>query len=189
MTYDSFGDAPASPRTRYTFTGRERDEFTGLYYYRARWYDAMIGRFISEDPIGFAGGDVNLYGYVKNNPVNFVDPNGTNPLVYLAVGAAAVGELLLHNHLFDRATNTFPQQQDPNGRKRHCYVNCMSTRIHLGNPIPGQIFSAGQEARNITNISGFSLQDTLGDIGANYYGSGAGYIIIYSCERLCEECQ
>ncbi|MCP9494180.1 MAG: hypothetical protein MSG64_06970 [Pyrinomonadaceae bacterium MAG19_C2-C3] len=60
MTYDSFGDTPASPRTRYTFTGRERDEFTGLYYYRARWYDAMVGRFISEDPIGFEGGEVNL---------------------------------------------------------------------------------------------------------------------------------
>ncbi len=48
-------------------TGRERDEFTGLYYYRARWYDAMIGRFISEDPIGFAGEEVNLYEYVGNS--------------------------------------------------------------------------------------------------------------------------
>jgi RHS repeat-associated protein len=45
-------------------------------YYRARYYDPKIGRFISEDPIGFDGGDVNLYAYVWNNPTNFVDPEG-----------------------------------------------------------------------------------------------------------------
>jgi len=48
----------------------------GLYYYRARYYDPMEGRFISKDPIGFAGGDVNLYGYVQNNSVNRIDPSG-----------------------------------------------------------------------------------------------------------------
>jgi len=47
-----------------------------LYYMRARYYDPVIGRFISEDPIGFEGGDVNLYAYVGNNPMNFVDPEG-----------------------------------------------------------------------------------------------------------------
>jgi len=51
-------------------------EPNGLYYMRARYYDAETGRFISEDPIGFGGGDVNLYAYVGNNPVNFVDPLG-----------------------------------------------------------------------------------------------------------------
>lgn len=57
-------------------TGREWDKETGLYYYRARYYDPMEGRFISKDPIGFDGGDVNLYGYVQNNPINWVDPSG-----------------------------------------------------------------------------------------------------------------
>ncbi len=60
----------------YTYTGREYDKETGLYYYRARYYDAMEGRFISKDPIGFAGGDVNLYNYVGGNPINYVDPSG-----------------------------------------------------------------------------------------------------------------
>ncbi|MBZ0154619.1 MAG: DUF6531 domain-containing protein, partial [Alphaproteobacteria bacterium] len=46
------------------------------YYMKARYYDAKIGRFVSEDPIGFAGGDLNLYAYVGNNPINFVDPSG-----------------------------------------------------------------------------------------------------------------
>jgi hypothetical protein len=45
-------------------------------YYRARWYDPGQGRFLSEDPIGFAGGDTNLYAYVGNDPVLFADPLG-----------------------------------------------------------------------------------------------------------------
>ncbi len=75
-TYDSFGNATGNLATRYKFTGREFDDFTGLHYYRARWYDSNLGRFISEDPIGFAGGDVNLYGYVGNGPLGAVDPFG-----------------------------------------------------------------------------------------------------------------
>jgi RHS repeat-associated protein len=51
-------------------------EANGLYYMRARYYDSRVGRFISEDPIGFAGGDTNLYAYVQNNSVNRIDPWG-----------------------------------------------------------------------------------------------------------------
>ncbi len=78
-SYDSFGNATGNLNTRYQFTGREKDDFTGLHYYRARFYDGKLGRFISEDPIGFAGGDVNLYGYVGNNPNNLNDPLGLFP--------------------------------------------------------------------------------------------------------------
>ena len=46
--------------------GRDYDDFTNLYYNRARWYDPIAGRWLSEDPIGFAGGDTNLYRYVGN---------------------------------------------------------------------------------------------------------------------------
>ncbi len=51
-------------------------ENNGWYYMRARSYDPEMGRFISEDPLGFGGGDVNLYAYVSNDPVNLVDPEG-----------------------------------------------------------------------------------------------------------------
>lgn len=75
LSYDSFGNNAGSARTRYTYTGRERDPDTGLLYYRARFYDPQIGRFMSEDPIGLAGG-INFYAYVGNSPVNHVDPWG-----------------------------------------------------------------------------------------------------------------
>lgn len=74
--YDSFGNATnANFPSRYQFTGREYDSLTKLHFYRARFYDANLGRFISEDPIGFGGGDVNLYGYVWNNPQHYSDPS------------------------------------------------------------------------------------------------------------------
>jgi RHS repeat-associated protein len=74
--YEPFGESAGSDLTRYGFTGRERDAHTGLLFYRARWYDAQQGRFISEDPVGFASGDTNLYAYVDNEPINNEDPLG-----------------------------------------------------------------------------------------------------------------
>jgi uncharacterized protein RhaS with RHS repeats len=58
---------------------------------RARYYDPEVGRFISEDPIGFDGGDVNLMAYVQNNPVNLVDPLGTINWIGAAVGGIVGG--------------------------------------------------------------------------------------------------
>jgi RHS repeat-associated protein len=60
------------------FTGREWDAETGLYYYRARYYDPRLGRFISQDPIGLVGG-VNLHAYVGNRPTVLTDPSGLQP--------------------------------------------------------------------------------------------------------------
>ncbi|MBU1406366.1 MAG: hypothetical protein KKE82_02685 [Proteobacteria bacterium] len=77
--YSSFGRMKVhggEVKQPYGYTGREWDKETGLYYYRARYYDPKGGRFISKDPIGFAGGDVNLYRYVQNNPVSNIDPSG-----------------------------------------------------------------------------------------------------------------
>lgn len=61
---------------QFTYTSRELDKETGLYFYRARYYDPMNGRFTSEDPIGFLGMDLNLFRYVTNNPTNLIDPKG-----------------------------------------------------------------------------------------------------------------
>ena len=58
---------------------KRQDDGTGLYYYRARYYDPTLGRFVSEDRLGFGSGDVNFYAYVGNNPVNANDPTGNCP--------------------------------------------------------------------------------------------------------------
>jgi RHS repeat-associated protein len=80
ITYDSFGKITSQTnpvfKTIFAYTGREFDGETGQYYYRARYYDQNVGRFIGEDPIGFNAGDTNLYRYVANSPTNANDPSG-----------------------------------------------------------------------------------------------------------------
>jgi RHS repeat-associated protein len=82
-TYEPFGGVTSSGATNtnsYQFTGRENDGSTGLYFYRARYYNPTFGRFISEDPLAFPGGpDPNLYSYVGNDPVSLSDPFGLDP--------------------------------------------------------------------------------------------------------------
>lgn len=73
--YEGFGASAGSARTRYGYTGRERDDLTGLMYHRTRWYDTQQGRFLSEDLFGFLGG-FNKYSYVINNPLKYRDPLG-----------------------------------------------------------------------------------------------------------------
>src|SRR5262249_9615330 len=70
--YEPFGASNGSSFTRYGYAGRERESATGLLYYRARWYDAQQGRFLSEDPAGLSAG-FNLYSYAGNNPILFND--------------------------------------------------------------------------------------------------------------------
>jgi RHS repeat-associated protein len=74
--YDPFGQTlDGGAESGYAFTGREWDRETGLYHYRARYYDAALGRFISEDPKGLAAG-WNLLRYADGNPVVLSDPFG-----------------------------------------------------------------------------------------------------------------
>jgi RHS repeat-associated protein len=78
-TYDSYGKLTASAGTLtnpFQYTGREFDPETGIYFYRARYYDPAFGRFVSEDPTGFRSDDLNLYRYVHNSPINYTDPSG-----------------------------------------------------------------------------------------------------------------
>ncbi|MGH7343381.1 MAG: RHS repeat-associated core domain-containing protein, partial [Candidatus Rokuibacteriota bacterium] len=70
-----YSPPPGFPNA-FQFTGRESEGLGGLHYYRARYYHPGFHRFISEDPIGFQGGDANLYAYVGNAPTNATDPKG-----------------------------------------------------------------------------------------------------------------
>jgi RHS repeat-associated protein len=73
------GTRSGSAPTDYQFTGQRNDTSTGLYYYGARYYDPVTGRFVSADTVGFEPGnpqDLNRFGYVRNNPVKYTDPTG-----------------------------------------------------------------------------------------------------------------
>ncbi len=79
--YEPFGKILAEQETvpqPFKFVGQYgvMAEPNGLYYMRARYYDPSVGRFISEDPLGFGGGDVNLYAYVLNDPIGLINPSG-----------------------------------------------------------------------------------------------------------------
>jgi RHS repeat-associated protein len=80
ITYDPFGNivtqTDSSEADRFMFAGMEYDPTTGLYYDHARYYNPVIGRFISQDPKGFSAGDTNLYRYARNQPTSVTDPSG-----------------------------------------------------------------------------------------------------------------
>ena len=92
FTYNSFGQVLNSTAggvdTRYKYMGREFDAETGLYYYRARYFDASVGKFIGQDPIGFSAGDSNLYRYVGNSPLMATDPSGKVKIELVFKGAS-----------------------------------------------------------------------------------------------------
>ncbi|MFJ7415614.1 RHS repeat-associated core domain-containing protein [Streptomyces sp. NPDC098077] len=90
-TYDPNGQSTTSGTVSsnpYTFTGRENDG-TGLLFYRARYYDPQTGRFISQDPIGQAGG-INLYQYALSSPTTYTDPTGNTPMAAACIGGGLV---------------------------------------------------------------------------------------------------
>jgi RHS repeat-associated protein len=80
IDYDAYGNilsqTDSSASDRYMWTGQQYDSVTGLQYNRARYYDPATGRWTTEDPIGFAGKDTNLYRYARNDPTNLTDPSG-----------------------------------------------------------------------------------------------------------------
>jgi RHS repeat-associated protein len=126
LDYDAFGQILSGAATGYSYTGREYDVETGLYYYRARYYDPRIGRFLSEDPIGFDGG-INFYAYVSNNPINLIDPLGLCPCK-VTVRCRPVHDRRAQSWSF--------------GTAKHCYLvgsNESGPTTFSGGPIAGRL--------------------------------------------------
>jgi len=98
--YDPWGNLlQGSGTVGYAFTGREWDSEVSAYYYRARYYDPVQGRFMSEDPLGLKGGP-NRYAYVSDNPLNLVDPTGLIAQVWCRPVHHPVAQALGGMHCF-----------------------------------------------------------------------------------------
>lgn len=107
--YGPYGESAALSGTTFGFTGQRYDAESGLYFYKSRFYSPAIGRFLQPDIIGYSGG-LNLYEYVGNDPVNFVDLLGFAGSDSDDGGPITVGE--------NAVTNLGPDEviaSDPNG--------------------------------------------------------------------------
>ena len=121
LVYDSFGNVTTSTGSYaqpFRYTGREFDSETNLFYYRARYYDAAIGRFINEDPLRFASGDTNFFAYASNSPVLLTDPLGlvegsaANIAKRQAIATIATSENGNEDWGFYKRKGTFPKQSN-----------------------------------------------------------------------------
>lgn len=92
LSYSAYGNVAASGSQvpEWQYAGRENDG-NGLYYYRFRYYSPTMGRFISEDPIGWASGQSSAYAYVGGNPISRIDPYGLYCLSEKQIGAISGG--------------------------------------------------------------------------------------------------
>ncbi len=92
VTYDSFGnvleDSAPTLEVPFGFAGGLYDAYTGLVRFGYRDYDAEVGRWTAKDLIGFNGEDSDLYGYVQNNPIIVIDPNGLLGIPFSAIKKA-----------------------------------------------------------------------------------------------------
>ncbi|MDD5492517.1 MAG: RHS repeat-associated core domain-containing protein, partial [bacterium] len=167
--YDSFGNisSTGSLSQPYTYTGREYDSETGLYYYRARYMDPKTGRFLQQDPIW----SKNLYPYVRNNPLNLIDPYG---LWFIDInftggkgGTAGV--------------QIGPAGIYPYGGVGYGQGGGVSVTLNRGNPSSGLAVTAtGSGGTGVlgANISGsYTCDEGLsGSVGAGW-GVGAGWAV------------
>jgi RHS repeat-associated protein len=165
--YDPFGQILAQQETvaqpfKYVGQYGVMAEPNGLYYMRARYYDPSVGRFVSEDPLGFGGGDVNLYAYVRNNPVKLVDPSGKNPILIAIL--AGLYYFFSHHDIANAPTSPTDQVYD--------YDAAYNPQVQLGMiPILGPSnLLAGEGIYEFTAASGKTYVGQSGDICARIEG-------------------
>jgi len=166
----------------FMFTAREYDFETGLYYYRARYYNPNMGRFLQEDPIGFSGGDLNLYAYVQNNPVNFRDPYGLLTIAAQKI----VNELMAESEnastawakaYLQRDTNTANQNLALRDAEHYlyakAYVETAKSKLTAWFMI-GVILTPGYEIAKILNLFPNASPWGLQELIAGYEGAWSG---------------
>jgi RHS repeat-associated protein len=163
IVYDSFGNlvsqtAPAEV-PRFAYTGREFDPEIGLFYYRERYYESTLGQFLSEDPLGFAAGDTNLYRYVGASPLNATDPFGqsawvASPSHYTSGASSLIPDI--RPHLPSRSRLGWAGLKLAGAAVAGLVMG--RSRLRLSRDLPSALFMPWVE--QAPRPSGFSLPDT-----------------------------
>ena len=146
-SYDSYGNVLAGSlgATRFLYTCQEYDVVIGDYYYNARWYDPASGKFISEDPMQ---ADVNLYRYVHNNPLIYVDPTGQ----YDLTGGVTTGPVTTPGTTPSTPSKPTPTPPLPNKPP-------VTTPPVVGNCLPGELPASNKPAATSTHRSSPRVRD------------------------------
>ncbi len=170
------GGGGSGPDVAYKYTGKERDNSTGLYFYEARYYDAALGRFISADTIVPSATDseaLNRYSYARNNPIIFTDPSGHffkkikkafkkvekfsfDNRAYITLGGSIPGDWLLKNESIGP------------------FVSIVGTAVagYYGGP-----FAAAGAQAYYTRLMGGSVEDAAVAAGVGLVSSYAGGVV------------
>jgi RHS repeat-associated protein len=180
-SYDSFGKVTTLGGTlsnELQFTGREFDHETGLEYYRARYYDPIIGRFTNEDPGAFDLKSPNLYLYVTNSPIDLVDPSGLAPQPmgpYICTLCSEWGQGFLWMwEGYERMRDLKWRNSD---KYFHCMANCRATNAGWGGVAAAKILSF---FRTDVRSRWTEPTDWRNDAAANKCGQKGG-----NCEQTC----
>jgi RHS repeat-associated protein len=192
IDYDSFGnvlyDSNPGFAVPFGFAGGLHDRDTGLVRFGFRDYDPDIGRWTAKDPIFFAGGDSDLYGYCMTNPVNFTDPNGTLapiiaiPAAFLAVKTLGLAVAWAGTQFAVRlANNPLVYSPDtcaqPNYRASD-YVNDLTLGIGGFNAALAGTMAAGVSAGELAGAAGTavlanpSIIDKTGSFAQGFFVPG-----------------
>jgi RHS repeat-associated protein len=189
-SYDSFGQTTVAPLSGVAFTSREWDAESGLYYYRARYYDPKIGRFLSEDPLPLQDRpieELHPYVYVMNNPVNHVDPLGLSASDWLPCVVKINREVIA-----GYCGNGKNAATDPSCREAHCIANCRISRECAGGAGQAAAASYAKEVWDWTKKKTWDPDSegySGGDQAANKKGRICGkspYTKAWDCGELCK---
>ena len=135
ITYDTFGnilnDTNPNFKIPFGFAGGLQDSDTGLVHFGYREYDPQIGKWTAKDPIDFSGGDSNLYGYVLEDPVNLVDPEGLNAIGWGLACYAAYESWKAYDELAKKSQSYRPDHNQSDLDYWNNYYNNMDSLMPI----------------------------------------------------------